>query len=422
MSTPAPEPATSQPSPGVNPRYVFVLALAAAAILVVGALLRPRIDGPRAPATMPEGELLRLAQLSQRRSLETEVTYFRTVATNISTSVVYLQSLGRSGVVWTEGRTVTARAGAREPGLAADGDGQAGIHGSGPIVAVQTSPPEGVTVTRAAGPPGVGDWVLAIWQTPEHRAVVPGHHVGTSAVSCGTLPAQEVLTTVPLSGRMAGAGLFDLAGGLIAVVLRCDERLAAVTPETVDAMLAEARTLEGRLRDLYGLQVAALSQAEAAHLGAGSGALVRAIWTGGAADRIGLLPGDVVVAVGTTPVDGPQDLAPLVAGDDQPPDVTVHRRSGRTSLPLSTAGTPEQRGAGPAGLAFERAAPGVRVEAVAAGSPAADAGLQPGDRILRINQQPVTAPEQIARLMSGAGDRAFVDVARGDRRLGVLVH
>jgi S1-C subfamily serine protease len=403
-----------------------ILAVVAAAILVTGALLRPRTDVPGAPATMPEGELLRLAQVSQRRSLEAEIAYFRLVATNVGPSVLRVTGRDTSGVVWTGGRVVTAGGAARD--LARSGAEPLFPHAATPrprpIVAVQTAPPEAIAATRAESAPGVGDWVLAIWQGVERRAVVPGNYVGTTAVNCGGLPAQEVVTTVPLSARMAGAGLFDLGGSLIGIVLPCDDRLAAITPETVDAMLIEAGTLEGRLRDLFGMQIERLAQAEAAHVGVESGALVRTIWTGGAADRSGLRPGDVIVGLGSEPVTGRADLAPLGAlADEMPSSLVVHRNGARLTLPILTMTSLAAEATGPAGMAFDVTAPGLHLGAVAPGSPAGRAGLQAGDRLLRVDGQTVSSEEQVARLLSSdPADRAIVEFARGDRRSCVLLH
>ena len=410
---------------GVNPRYLVILAVTAATILVVGAILRPATDVPSAPATMPEGELLRLAQVSQRRSLEAEITYFRSVATNLGMSVVRLQGHDASGVVWTEGRVVSAGGAVSDlDRLGPHPTSKPGSPRPRSIVAVQTAPPDAVAATRAVTPPAVGDWVLAIWQGSDRRAVVPGNYVGTTAVSCGVLPAQEVVTTVPLSTRMAGAGLFDLGGALIGVVLPCDDRLAAVTPGTVDAMLLEAATLEGRLRDLFGLQVDRLAEAEAAHLDAPSGALVRVVWSGGTADRSGLWPGDVITRLDATDVTGPADLAPLVSmSDEAAPRLTVQRRGAPVSLVLLTMTSPAPEPAGPSGLAFESAQPGLGITTVAPGSPAARAGLRPGDRLLRVDQQDVRTADQVRRLLStGPAERALIEFARGDRRSAVLLH
>ena len=116
---------------------------------------------------------------------------------------------------------------------------------------------------------------------------------------------------------MAGAGLFDLDEALVAVVLPCDGRYAALSPESVTLGLAQGRSLEGRLRALYGLRVVPLDDAVRTHLGAESGVLVSEVWTGFAGDLAGLRPGDVIVGLDGTRVASPEDLQPLLSPTEQ---------------------------------------------------------------------------------------------------------
>ena len=70
---------------------------------------------------------------------------------------------------------------------------------------------------------------------------------------------------------------------------------------------------------------------------------------------------------------------------------------------------------GTIGVAVQRSAEGVVISAVGAGSPAARAGLQVGDRVLRYNGEAVNDARQLARLVlqSEPGSVARVQVMRG---------
>jgi membrane-associated protease RseP (regulator of RpoE activity) len=57
-----------------------------------------------------------------------------------------------------------------------------------------------------------------------------------------------------------------------------------------------------------------------------------------------------------------------------------------------------------------------------AGSAAANAGIRPGDVLLRINHAEPRNMAQVRRLLAvGRAAAAFVELQRGDRRWGVLL-
>ena len=58
---------------------------------------------------------------------------------------------------------------------------------------------------------------------------------------------------------------------------------------------------------------------------------------------------------------------------------------------------------------------GLLVEGV--NGPAAKAGMQPGDIILGLNNQPVTSVDQFRKLLEGAGNRFALLVQRGNSRI-----
>jgi hypothetical protein len=79
-------------------------------ILVVGALLRPTPDAATSAAPPPsETDLLRLARLSQRRSLDNITAYFSYVADGAARSLMFVPGSDSTGVAWSERIVVTPR-------------------------------------------------------------------------------------------------------------------------------------------------------------------------------------------------------------------------------------------------------------------------------------------------------------------------
>jgi S1-C subfamily serine protease len=272
-----------------------------------------------------------------------------------------------------------------------------------------------------------GQWLVVVWRGDAGHVFAPGHYLETRPARCGELDARELVTTLPLREHMAGGGLFDLDDALVALVLPCNGRLAALSLESVTRGLSLGRSVEGRLLALYGLRAQPLGEAARAFLGVEQGALVSEVWTGYPADRGGVRPGDVITAIGERPVSNPEDLQVLLTS----PDVAgwavslwrARRRiEDRLKAPAPTSGGPEGAASLPAGLRLEPPAAGFPIATVAPGSAAAEGGIQPGDRLLRIDfVVPRTAAEVARALARADGGPTFVEVERGARRFGVLL-
>lgn len=174
--------------------------------------------------------------------------------------------------------------------------------------------------------------------------------------------------------------------------------------------------------------------AEALGMPKADGALVAGVKPGEPAALAGIKAGDVITAFGKTPISSPRDLSRLVAdlapgtletvtvwrrgksselgiriGQDQPgPQSAVADPSGKSNASAQrspTIGmhlgdiTPAIRRA----LHLPRGEAGAVITSVAEGQPAAEAGLQPGDVILSVNQQPVTSAKAAKAAVADAG-------------------
>jgi serine protease Do len=162
------------------------------------------------------------------------------------------------------------------------------------------------------------------------------------------------------------------------------------------------------------------------------GALVASVNDNSPAEKAGLHQGDVIVGANGTPIRTVHDLPRLVAETPvgQTLDLTVLRQGKREKLTarvaqmpanpqVASTGEPEQgNAAGRAGalgvqlatltpearkrLHVPKGVEGVLVRGVAGDSPAAAIGVQPGDVIVSIDQQPVTKPEDAAKKLQTA--------------------
>jgi hypothetical protein len=391
-----------------HPRYVAALTAVAGIILLLGAFLRPQPDASTSAAPPPsEMDLLRLARLSQRRSLENMTAYFSSIADEAARALHYVSDRRTSGVAWSQDLMVApwhARTTLPGPEM--------------PLVAMD--PPADmplVPAPRAPSLPRSGDWVVAVWQSASSRAFAPGTYLQSVEVDCGRVRVQEALATIALTPTMAGGALFDVDGQLLAVLLRCGDRVAAVDAAGVEAMLEYSRSPEARMLEDFGFRASPPTLDEAAHFQITDGALVREVWDGHPADLADLRPGDVI-----STEDFQRLLSPPPEG---PAELAARRGSRMVKIVLSRAqddaavadsGPPE------VGLMWEARGPRYPIESVVPGSAADRAGMRSGDVIVRINHVEPKDLAQVRRLLAGRGSKtAFVELARGHRRIGVLV-
>ena len=413
-----------------SPKYIAGLALGAAAILLVGFILKPRKPTSEAPPPPSQVEIQRLARLSQRRELDTMTEHFAAVARDLAYRVVQVGAGSGTGILWDPDLVVTAGPPAPESTVVMGSAGHlltatrvvAGPHLPLAAYALPGQSRSPANHVEEAGPLAAAEWILAIWHREGELAFAPGHYLESRPSTCEELDVEEVLTSVALSAEMAGGGLFDLDGGLLAVVLRCGEGLAALSPDSVSALIDTGRSFEGQLLALYGIRTAPLDDVARGHLDLEGGALVSEVWNGSLGATSGLRPGDVIVGLGDQDVGSPQDLQPLLLPLELGPRlVQVHRGRKTVEVDLSpgSAETAGDVGDGDHGIGLEPAPAGFPIGSVTAGSCGADAGLRPGDRIVRVGD---VVPRDARELRRALGRRpVLIEIERGPRRLGMLL-
>jgi serine protease Do len=296
----------------------------------------------------------------------------------------------------------------------------------------------------------VGEWVVAIGSPFGFDNSVTAGIISAKSRSLpdeGYVPFLQ--TDVAINPGNSGGPLFNLQGEVIGINSQIFSRsggyqgLSFAIPIDV-AMKVQQQLLEhGKVsRGRLGVTIQELDQAlaDAFGLDKPAGALVSAVETGSAAARAGVEPGDVILKFNGQALLRSSELPPLVADLEPGSTATLEVWRGRGTRTLSvkvgelaggdTAAAEADRPA--LGLSVrpmteaERqeagiAAGGLLVERVAPGSPAARAGLRPGDRILALAGGRPATLAALQGLVADKGRPIALQLQRGDRRLFVPV-
>ncbi|NMG74637.1 DegQ family serine endoprotease [Aromatoleum diolicum] len=301
----------------------------------------------------------------------------------------------------------------------------------------------------------VGEWVVAMGSPFGFDNTVTA---GIISAKARRLPDENYVpflqTDVAINPGNSGGPLFNLAGEVIGINSQIYSRsggfmgISFAIPIDVALKVKDQIVKYGRVqRGKLGVTIQGMDKELAQSFGLTEprGALVASVEADSAGEKAGLKPGDVVLGVDGTKVGESADLPRLIG--DKRPGTTVKLevwRDGRSRTMSATLGemNPETlaelpNGGAPRGedaggklglaaraLTGEEAAQlgvrgGVVVERV--NGPAAQAGLQQGDVILAVNNQPVSNVQTFRQLLEKAGNRFALLVQRGGARIFVPV-
>jgi membrane-associated protease RseP (regulator of RpoE activity) len=411
-----------------NTRYVLVLATVACLILVTGWLARPRQR--QTPAPVPsDTELQELARRTQRRSLENTTAFFANLAANVRSSLSSVDPTGLTGVVWDKTRVVTGPLPVGQTPAVATTSAETRVVLTArsrrvPVTVLEAEHGFGGAnaVRRATMGPQVGDPTVAVWLANKTAVFAPGSFLQSTQTTCGPAAVKEMVSTVSLSRDMVGGGLFDLDAAFLAMILPCDGRVVAVDAASIEPMIARASTIQEQVLTRYGLLVDPLTQADRRYFQDRDGLLVREVWEPGGASAA-VRAGDIVVSLDGNPVASFDELRPLTAATDRAFELGVQRGANAITVTIGGGSTRDSGAAQETsiGFQFEAVTPGFRIDAVSPDGRMARAGIQAGDRLLRLNGAEPTTVQRAERTIAAAQKPLLLEVERDRRRIAIVV-
>ncbi|HZT40887.1 MAG TPA: trypsin-like peptidase domain-containing protein [Chthonomonadaceae bacterium] len=276
-------------------------------------------------------------------------------------------------------------------------------------------------------------------------------------------------TDAPINPGNSGGPLVDIYGRVLGIDVAIESPSGAnagigfaIPANTARYIMEQLMTRGSVTRGFLGLAPKSLTYADQQRYGVKEGALVESLQDGTPAAKAGFQPGDVIVRFNGQPVKDEVDLREKVARTAPGADVPVVIRRGGSEQTLHvTLGsapdlqaaqntTPSGQGAdntpsnpsvraGKLGISAANASdPTIRqqfslksnvtqgavVTDVVPGSPAAEAGISPGDVITRLNDRPVTSANQLSEIARGlsSGTSVPVVVRHGDQTLLVQLN
>ena len=246
---------------------------------------------------------------------------------------------------------------------------------------------------------------------------------------------------VTTDGKLVGinTAIYSQSGGSIGI--------GFAIPANIVRAVVDAEANGGKLvRPWLGVTGEALSAEIAESLGfeKPGGVVVKELFAGGPADKAGLKPGDVLLAINGRDVQDPQGmafrLATLPIGDVA--KVTIVRKGEQIDLPVQLVPAPREpepdetwlEGEQPLmGAQVANLSPalgeelsvsgwkGVVITAMKRGSFARNLGLRPGDIVARVNGTNVENVEQLSKLMASSQEEWQLSIERDGKTKTVTV-
>ncbi len=288
----------------------------------------------------------------------------------------------------------------------------------------------------------VGDAVVAIGNPFGLASSVSAGILSAKARVIGAGPYDDFLQTdAAINPGNSGGPLFNARGeviGMNTAIVGGGTGIGFAVPSSLIRSLVPQLEKSGSVtRGWLGLAIQDLTPELAKGLGvpAQKGALVSQVNDGSPAKRAGLRTDDVVVAVDGEDVDSSGVLTRKVAlkAPGSVAVLTVYRGGMKLALPVTLGTRPNLEGVAGNderthtderthekwGMAVQGTPEGVAIAAVAPGSAADRAGLEPGMLVVEAGGTPVKSVDDLERTLSRArrGDVVLLRVQRGEMRV-----
>jgi len=276
----------------------------------------------------------------------------------------------------------------------------------------------GEWVVAIGNPFGLGNTVTAGIVSAKYRQIGAGPYDNFIQTDASINPGNSGGPLLNTAGEVVGvnSAIFSQAGGNIGIGFAIPINMAKdLLPQLKGGKVVRGwlgvmiQPITAELKEKLGLQDR-------------KGALVADVITGGPAEKAGIQRGDVIVSFDGKEIRESTDLPYLVASTPIGNKVAVEviRKGQQKSVAVKVGELQEAREAEESGkaeptlgLMVDEITPelaeelgleettGIIVTQVVNGSPAAEAGLKPGDIILEVDQQPMTNVRQFDRKIEG---------------------
>jgi len=291
----------------------------------------------------------------------------------------------------------------------------------------------------------VGDWVVAVGNPFSLGGTVTAGIISALGRNINEGPYDDFIQIdAPINRGNSGGPTFNLSGEIIGINTAIYSPSGgsvgigfAVPSNTAKSVVAQLRESGHVTRGWLGVAIQSITPAIAKSLGMNpdepTGALVATVTPNSPAAKAGLKPGDVILSANGKPVNAVHDLPRQVAS--MPPgqklELSLRRGGKEINLAATTAEMPqqEQQASASPGSSGEEKSPsatslglqlaaidqnqrrefripkdveGVVVTKVASDSPAAALGIEVGDVIMSVDQQPVKSPQEAADTLKQA--------------------
>ncbi len=292
-----------------------------------------------------------------------------------------------------------------------------------------------------------GEWVVAMGNPFGLGGTVTAGIISALGRDIGAGPYDQFIQIdAPINQGNSGGPLFTEDGKVVgintAILSPSGGSVGigfAIPSNTVKAVVAQLEQSGHVTRGYLGVEAQPLNQSmvKALQLAQSGGALIAGVNPDGPAAKAGLQPGDVITAVNGDKIDSPRQLAVKVAsvkpgeaakldvvrdGKTQSLSATVGEQPGETQV--ADSGSSQSEGHARLGVALApitpdareqlelpREAKGAVVARVQPGSPADQAGIQPGDVIIGVGAKAVATPDDAVKAIRAAADGANHDMA-----------